>query len=75
MGHHLASDGTFKSDKYLVERLDNGDDATPDKVVLSFHDPAAWPSLRLLGELHPDREFALDVLHRLEAVKAAAGAS
>jgi len=66
MGHHIAADGRFKSDKYK--------DLAPDKIVLSFHDPHAQKALLeyandvfLVDD--GDEELAEDILTRLETIQ------
>ena len=68
MGEHLTEAGIFRSDKYRVSRADTGEDATDDKLVLSFHDPAARASLRLFAELSKDDALRFDIIERLRAL-------
>lgn len=59
MGHHIAEDGTFRSDKYPS--------LPPDKVALSLKDPRASEALCAAAKdyLEADEEFAIDLGRRL----------
>ena len=61
MGHHINADGQFQSDKYP--------DLPPDKIVLSFKDPAARDALRTyvatVKIFGGDEELAEDITTRL----------
>ena len=70
MGEHIK-DGKFFSDKYRVIRLwpgVEGTDASEDKLVLSFNDPAAREALQLYAGLCDDDELAGDIIERLDYV-------
>ena len=54
MGHHINENGDFQSDKYP--------DLPPNKIILSFNDPAARAVLEIYCALIQDRELAEDVL-------------
>lgn len=69
MGEHLIG-GLFVSDRYVVRSKRNGSNRTADKLVLSFHDPAARPALKLFANLTTDEDLAADVKARLRAVEA-----
>ena len=69
MGEHLI-DGRFVSDRYTVRRQADGSDASADKVVLSFHDPAARPALKLFANMTDDEGLAADIKARLKSVEA-----
>ena len=53
MGHHLKKNGDFQSDKYP--------DLAPNKIVLSFKDPAAREALWKFAELTEDVELGHDI--------------
>ena len=57
MGHHLTSDGRFQSDKYP--------ELPPNKIVLSFNDPAARVALLVYVLLTEDRGLAEDLRETL----------
>ena len=61
MGRHIDCDGRFQSDKFNV---------APDKVLLSFSDPAAQEALKILAEDYRDLdpEFSEDILTRLQTI-------
>lgn len=61
MGHHLNEKGQFQSDKYP--------DLPPDKMILSFKDPAARKALRVYAEHTEDKELAEDILERLQTIE------
>jgi len=67
MGNHLRN-GQFLSDKYAVYRFRDGKCASPDKLVLSFHDPAARAALQLFANMTADAELAIDIKARLRSV-------
>ena len=66
MGHHIDENGRFQSDKYP--------DLAPDKIVLSFKDPAARRALRLFVHATLDAELGRDILTRIDALDAASKA-
>ena len=68
MGNHIRN-GRFESDKYAVWNSARGEWVTPDKVVLSFHDPAARASLKLFANMTTDAELAIDIKARLRSVE------
>ena len=74
MGNHIR-DGKFVSDKYRVYRCRDGSDATPDKVVLSLHAPAARAALQLFANMTPDAELAIDIKARLRSIESAGRAA
>jgi len=61
MGHHIDDQGRFQSDKYP--------NLPPDKVLLSFQDPAARSALReyalYVTDHGGDHDFADDIITRL----------
>ena len=61
MGHHIDSKGRFQSDKFP--------DLAPDKIVLSFKDPAARRALRVYAIHAEDRELATDIWKRLGTIR------
>ena len=63
MGHHIDKNGQFKSDKYP--------DLPPDKIVVSFKHPEAWPALAALAEGYrrKDPELADDIEARLRSAR------
>jgi len=65
MGHHLTKEGDFLSDKYIILRRENKEDCSPNKIALSFKDPAARKALRLFATHTEDRELAEDILEVL----------
>lgn len=67
MGEHIKN-GRFVSDKYRVTRIANGVDASEDKLVLSFNDPAALAALHLYSLTTKDEELGDDILERLNAL-------
>ncbi len=67
MGHHINDQGQFQSDKYP--------DLPPDKIVLSFKDPAARTALTAYALCATDRELAKDIDTRLRSLRAAREAS
>lgn len=60
MSHHINKDGQFQSDKHP--------DLAPNKIVLSFKDPAAQQALVLFAEETDDRELAEDILIVLKEI-------
>ena len=62
MGHHINAAGEFQSDKYP--------ELKPDKIVVSFKHPEAWPALEALadGYEYKDPELAADIRQRLRAI-------
>ncbi len=66
MGHHIDIEGRFQSDKYP--------DLPPDKIVLSFKDPAARMALAEYARFTTDDELGADIDARLETIAAALGA-
>lgn len=79
MGEYLTRIGTvggvlmhgkFVSDKYTVTREADLSDATADKLVLSFHDPAARPALQLFANVTRDEDLARDIKARLKSIEA-----
>ncbi len=54
MSHHINKDGQFQSDKYP--------DLTPNKIILSFKDPAARCALKTFCVETDDHELAKDIL-------------
>jgi hypothetical protein len=65
VGHHIDDKGRFQSDKYP--------DLPPDKVILSFSDPAAIYALKNYAwHVHSyggDTEFADDLIARIKTVE------
>ncbi len=61
MGHHIDKKGRFQSDKFP--------DLAPDKIVLSFKDPAARRALRVYSIHAEDRELATDIRIRIDTIK------
>lgn len=63
MGHHINAKGQFQSDKYT--------DLAPDKIVLSFKDPAAKKPLILYCQMcwGQDEELARDIMERLGSME------
>lgn len=57
MGHHINEQGQFQSDRHP--------DLPPNKIILSFRDPAAREALTLYANLTPDLELAKDILEAL----------
>ena len=57
MRRHIDADGRFQSDKYP--------DLAPDKIVLSFRDPAARKALLHFSWMTDVEELALDLLERV----------
>lgn len=60
MGHHIDREGRFQSDKFP--------NLLPDKIVLSFKDPAARRALRVYSIHAEDRELANDIWKRLQSI-------
>lgn len=61
MGHHIDREGRFQSDKFP--------DLAPDKIVLSFKDPAARRALNVYSIYAEDQELAADIRTRIDAIK------
>lgn len=61
MGHHINPQGQFQSDK--------DPKLPPDKITLSFHDPAARNALTVFACDTNDRELANDILYRLQSLE------
>jgi len=61
MAHHITADGKFQSDKYPT--------LGPDKIVLSFKDPAARKALRLFVLWTADTVLAEDILWRIRELE------
>ncbi len=61
MGHHIDREGRFQSDKFP--------DLAPDKIVLSFKDPAARRALNVYSIYAEDRELARDIRTRVGTIK------
>ena len=61
MGKYLNHQGQFQSDKYP--------DLPPDKVILSFKDPAARTALRVYAAETADKAFAEDIITRIESIE------
>ena len=63
MGRHINARGEFQSDKYP--------DLPPDRIVLSFRDVRAWPSLMVLARRYEpvDPELAQDIRTRLQTIE------
>ncbi len=61
MGHHINDQGRFQSDKYP--------DLAPDKIILSFKDPAARYALRRYAERTDDMDLAQDILMRANSIE------
>ena len=59
MGHHIDSQDRFQSDK--------NPGLPPDKIILSFHDPAAKKALAVFASMTDDKELANDILYRLRS--------
>lgn len=69
MAEHINLTGQFESDKYAVWNLARGEWVTPDKVVLSFHDPRAVSAIKLFAASTDDAELAADIKTRLRVVE------
>lgn len=69
MGYHIDNEGRFQSDEYP--------DLGPDKIVVSFKHPEAWPVLRMLALVYEQRdpELSEDILERVKAVEIESTAS
>ena len=61
MGHHIDDQGRFQSDRHP--------DLAPDKIVLSFRDPAAKAALRQFCHLTEDPGLARDIVFRLQTLE------
>jgi len=62
MGHHIDVNGKFQSDKHP--------ELPPDKIILSFKDPAARQGLRMFAAVTGDQELAADIIERLGTIEA-----
>lgn len=62
MGHHIDAAGRFQSDKYP--------ELAPDKIVLSFKDPAAKMALWDFARWTSDKELGDDIRRRLRSLEA-----
>ena len=60
MGHHIDAQGRFQSDKYP--------DLAPDKIVLSFKEPAARFALTQYTHVCKDGELVEDIVERLRTI-------
>ncbi len=60
MGHHIDSEGLFRSDKYP--------ELPPDRIVLSFEQPADRQALALFAHHTEDLELAKDIMTRIETI-------
>lgn len=79
MGHHIDEEGRFQSDKLIRARLERPATSVgarevnvylaPDKIALSFHDPAARKALRVFAATTDDNELAVDVLDRVQRLE------
>ncbi len=58
MSHHINAKGQFQSDRHP--------DLPPNKIILSFRDPAARAALLNYAHRTPDRELADDIAHVIE---------
>ncbi len=67
MGHHINDEGQFQSDKYP--------DLPPDKIVLSFKEPAARVALQAYIIVATDQELAKDIKTRLQSLRDARDAA
>lgn len=65
---HITADGKFRSDKFRVIRMADGEDVTDDKLVLSFKDEEAWEALVLYLHATHDVELQHDIAERLETL-------
>lgn len=61
MGNHINAAGQFQSDKYP--------DLAPDKLVLSFKDPAARDALAVYALATGDSELSADIFLRIQTIK------
>ncbi len=61
MGHHINHSGQFQSDKHP--------DLPPNKIILSFKDPAAQKALQVFAQETEDRELGDDIADVLENIK------
>lgn len=63
MGHHIDEQGRFQSDRHP--------DLQPDKIIVSFKHPEAWPALAALAESYEQRdpELAEDIRARLRSLR------
>ncbi len=58
MGHHINDKGQFQSDRHP--------DLPPNKIILSFRDPAAREALLLYSRKTSDAELASDIYAAIE---------
>ncbi len=66
MGHHINDKGQFQSDKYP--------DLPPDKIILSFKDPAARFALEAYSNnVMTDKELAEDIMIRIRTIRESDG--
>lgn len=63
-GPHFDDAGRFRSDRHP--------NLKPDHVVIDFHDPVAWPALRMLGAAYGRSDFGAAVLARVTQIEAEA---
>lgn len=61
MGHHINKNGEFQSDKYP--------DLKPNKIIISFKDPAGKIALREYAKHAEDKELGRDILRALNNLK------
>jgi len=61
MGHHINNKGQFQSDKYP--------ELPPNKIILSFNDPAAREALLHYSRLTSDRELGKDILEVIKNIQ------
>jgi hypothetical protein len=61
MSHHIDKEGRFQSDKFPG--------LAPDKIVLSFKDPAARRALNVYSIYAKDLELARDIRTRIDTIK------
>ena len=67
-GHHIKN-GEFLSDKYTIIRNENGENVSPNKIVLSFNDREARLALHTFAVLTKDKELGADILEVLNNFK------
>ncbi len=62
MGHHINDQGQFQSDLHP--------ELSPDKIILSFHDPNARTALHRLAFDYEadDPELSADIVARLKSL-------
>jgi len=63
LGHHINPAGQFQSDLHPT--------LVPDKIILSFKDPAAQPALKILALNYKrsDPELSDDIRERLRTIR------